>query len=50
MASQVQCPVCNMEIDPVNAPSETYNGMQYHFCSEGCREQFQQDPQRFVAE
>lgn len=48
MATQTTCPVCHMDVDPQNAPTADFNGEQYHFCSEGCREQFLQDPERYV--
>lgn len=44
MQSTMQCPICQMDVDPQNAPSTTYNGEEYHFCSEECREKFLQDP------
>lgn len=48
MEAQTQCPVCGMPVDPQIAPSATYDEQTYHFCSEGCREQFVNDPASFV--
>jgi len=40
---------CGMEVDPDDPGATTeYNGVTYHFCSEGCKEQFEADPERFV--
>lgn len=42
-------PVCGMEVDPQTvAWSFEYGGSTYHFCSEGCLEDFQEDPESFV--
>jgi acyl dehydratase/YHS domain-containing protein len=42
---------CGMEVDPDDPPAvATYDGVTYYFCSEGCRQRFEQDPERYVAE
>jgi Cu+-exporting ATPase len=42
-------PVCGMEVDPsAGKPSVERHGMTYHFCSEGCRERFTEDPDRYL--
>jgi Cu+-exporting ATPase len=43
-------PVCGMTVK-LNAgkPSFAYNGVTYHFCSNGCRARFEGDPQTYVA-
>ncbi|MGE5260892.1 MAG: heavy metal-binding domain-containing protein, partial [Actinomycetota bacterium] len=42
-------PVCGMTVD-INAgkPSFEHEGHTYHFCSEGCRTKFANDPERFL--
>ncbi len=42
-------PVCGMQVDPerANAQSE-YQGQTYYFCSTGCKERFDRDPQRYA--
>ena len=42
--------VCGMTVDPTMALSTVYNGKTYYFCSDACKEQFVQDPQRYLAE
>ncbi len=44
-------PVCGMEIDihKANAASD-YQGKTYYFCSEGCKQQFDQNPERYVSQ
>jgi acyl dehydratase/YHS domain-containing protein len=38
-----------MEVDPIQSSVTTeYDGTLYYFCSEGCKHQFEQDPERFV--
>jgi P-type Cu+ transporter len=43
-------PVCGMSVDPANprGGSAEHDGTTYYFCSNGCREQFVQDPARFI--
>jgi len=42
-------PACGMEVDPLTASvTAEYDGQLYYFCSDGCREQFEKDPQRFA--
>ena len=44
-------PVCGMDVDPATAAGASeYQGTTYYFCSPGCKRQFDQDPQRFVAQ
>jgi Cu+-exporting ATPase len=44
-----QDPVCGMTVDPkLAAGSFDHNGHTYFFCSLGCREKFQADPNRFI--
>lgn len=47
--AQVKDPVCGMTIDSSAAKGQaTYNGKTYYFCSEQCRRQFEQSPEKFA--
>jgi Cu+-exporting ATPase len=49
MANTHQDPVCNMQVDEKNAAGRLeYQGQTYYFCSENCKERFDQNPQRYV--
>ena len=40
---------CGMEVDPDDpAATVEYEGKSYHFCSEGCKDHFEAEPERFV--
>ena len=42
-------PVCGMTTDPVHPPySVTHDGKSINFCSEGCRDKFVADPDRYL--
>ncbi|MEZ5874482.1 MAG: heavy metal translocating P-type ATPase [Hyphomicrobiales bacterium] len=42
-------PVCGMKVDPhADKPTHVYQGHTYHFCSEGCRTKFANDPKRYL--
>ncbi|MFB3918270.1 MAG: YHS domain-containing protein [Terriglobales bacterium] len=42
-------PVCGMELDEKRPAAETeYNGRTYYFCSENCKEEFQDDPESYI--
>ena len=42
-------PVCGMRVDPAAGnPAAEHGGVSYHFCSEGCKEKFQTDPERYL--
>ena len=43
-------PVCGMSVDPANAAAtRELDGVTYYFCSGGCADRFDGDPQRFIA-
>ena len=43
-------PVCGMRVDPARTPHQLeYQGRQIYFCSAGCRERFQKDPEHYLA-
>jgi len=42
-------PVCGMQIDEREAPaSSVYKGAFYGFCSEGCKDKFDLNPERYA--
>ena len=42
-------PVCGMEFDQSQAAAQTvHEGVAYSFCSEECRQTFEDDPEAFV--
>lgn len=45
-------PVCGMEVDEEQAESDglssEYEGQPYYFCSPGCKQAFEQNPQSYV--
>jgi YHS domain-containing protein len=41
-------PVCKMQVDEQNAPKSEYKGREYHFCSLDCKEQFDNNPERYA--
>ena len=41
-------PVCGMKVDPKTAPSATYQGKTYYFCSAGEKTRFEKDPASFL--
>ena len=49
MAEMVKDVVCGMEVDPDTAPAKSdYQGTTYYFCAEGCKQDFDGDPQKFL--
>ncbi len=43
-------PVCGMTVDPARARSSSdHEGVPYHFCSEGCLNKFEADPEQYLA-
>ncbi len=41
-------PVCGMAVSGESRYRFSYQGVEYHFCSEGCREKFSQDPSGYL--
>jgi YHS domain-containing protein len=41
-------PVCGMKVDRSKAPRVAHAGRTYFFCSEGCRDQFEADPDTYA--
>lgn len=45
----VKDPVCNMDVDPKTAAAKMeYQGKTYYFCSKGCKNAFDRDPQKYA--
>lgn len=42
------CPVCWMNVDPKDAPTSTYKGKHYYFCTPGHKQRFDGAPQLFL--
>jgi YHS domain-containing protein len=49
VSSKIVDPVCGMQIDPGTDIIAEYKGMTYHFCSTECRDQFMQDPEKYMS-
>ncbi len=42
-------PVCEMPIEEMEAPAETgYKDQTYYFCSVGCKETFESNPEKYL--
>jgi Cu+-exporting ATPase len=51
MDDSLRDPVCGMEVTYQTAQARSeYDGQTYYFCSLDCKEQFDRDPERYVAE
>ena len=49
--AQVKDPVCGMQVDPERTQHHAaHEGMDYHFCSAGCRTKFMADPERYLGD
>ncbi len=48
MAGMVADPVCEERVDPENAISTQYNGQTYYFCSQACKNAFEEEPEDFI--
>jgi YHS domain-containing protein len=41
-------PVCKMEVDENRSKyGSRYKGKSYHFCTEGCKKTFDEDPEKY---
>ena len=46
----VKDPVCGMEVDETKSEFEShYGGKSYFFCSDECLEQFEENPEHYIA-
>ncbi|GKS60127.1 YHS domain-containing protein [Nitrospira sp.] len=44
-------PVCKMVVDESTATlTSEYKGTQYYFCSSGCKESFDKDPEAYLTD
>jgi YHS domain-containing protein len=44
----VKDPVCSMNVDPTKAAAQSqHNGKTYYFCSQSCKQKFDQQPAQF---
>jgi YHS domain-containing protein len=42
-------PVCGMEVDPAQAAATSeYQGQTYYFCSKGCKQAFDKEPEKYL--
>jgi YHS domain-containing protein len=41
-------PVCGMKVDRARALTADHAGRRWYFCSEGCRDRFEQEPERYA--
>lgn len=52
-AGQAKDPRCGMTVEPAKATAAgltfTYKGAAYYFCSKSCKDEFQQDPGKYLA-
>jgi YHS domain-containing protein len=44
-------PVCGMEVDPKTATNKSeYHGQTYYFCSPGCKQSFDKEPEKYAGQ
>ena len=44
-------PVCKMIVNPETAPAQSnYGGKSYYFCAPGCKQVFDENPERYLDE
>jgi putative intracellular protease/amidase/YHS domain-containing protein len=44
------CPICDMEVDPKNAPRSAFSGKTYYFCSDDHKAEFEKAPAKWASE
>jgi P-type Cu+ transporter len=43
-------PVCGMTVEPETAAGQSeYGGQTYYFCSPGCKDSFDADPEKYLS-
>lgn len=47
--AKITDPVCGMEVDKANAPTATFKGQTYYFCSEDDKAKFLKNPEQYAA-
>ena len=51
MEETLKDPVCGMDVTYETAQARSdYNGLTYYFCSLGCKEQFDENPEKYLTE
>jgi Cu+-exporting ATPase len=51
MTNTYKDPVCGMDVTPESAAGKAeYQGRTYYFCSLGCRDSFEEQPEKYLAE
>jgi YHS domain-containing protein len=46
----VKDPVCGMEVDPKTAAGKSeYDGQTFYFCSPGCKQAFDKNPEKYLS-
>lgn len=49
--AQHKDPVCGMQVEAENAAGQSeYRGQTYYFCSQGCKESFEQNPEQYLGQ
>ncbi len=44
-------PVCGMDVDPKTAAGRSeYRGQTYYFCAPGCKQAFDRNPEKYIAQ
>ena len=44
-------PVCGMDVDEAEAAAKSdYQGQSYYFCSLGCKQAFDKEPQKYLSQ
>ncbi|MEW6569740.1 MAG: YHS domain-containing protein [Nitrospirota bacterium] len=44
-------PVCNMDVDEKTAAAmSVYKGITYYFCTKGCKERFDKEPEKYIGQ
>ncbi len=43
-------PVCGMEVEEEGKICSEYEGKKYCFCSQACKQKFEQEPKRYTGE
>ncbi len=44
-------PVCKMTVDPPRAAAQSqYRGQTYYFCAVSCKQKFDKEPEKYLAE
>jgi Cu+-exporting ATPase len=48
MSQMAEDPVCGMWVDAQTALFSEFEGEKYYFCSQDCKQEFDDDPDRYV--